>query len=209
MNERRLGRWLEAVSYVGVCVPLAIILWEWWQGTLSVDPIQEAQLRTGRWALAFLLASLAPSPLFRLTGWRPLLVLRHSLGLAAFAYALVHFLNFVWIDYGFNFTYLRQDLLEKRYAIAGFAAFLLLLPAFVATFPVARRRLGVRWSRVRWFVYAAAIVAMVHLIWTIKVAGYTRGLTYAVILAGLFVVRLTFVANWLTLRKPVQPGGDG
>lgn len=208
MNARRLGRWLEAVSYVGVCVPLVILLLEWWQGTLSVDPIREFQLRTGRWAFAFLLAALAPTPLFRLTGWRPLLALRRSLGLAAFAYALVHFLNFVWIDYGFNFTWLRQDLLDKRYAIVGFVAFLLLIPAFVATFPGARRRLGLKWSLVRWFVYAAAVVAMVHLIWTIKVAGYTRGLSYAVILAVLLTVRLPFVVKWLTLRKPVR-SADG
>jgi sulfoxide reductase heme-binding subunit YedZ len=180
------------------------MLWEAWQGTLSIDPIREFQLRTGRWAFAFLLAALAPTPLFRLTGWRPLLALRRSFGLAAFAYVVIHFLNFVWIDYGFNFTWLRQDLLDKRYAIAGFVAFLLLLPAFVATFPGARRRLGLKWSRVRWLVYAAAAVAMVHLIWTIKVAGYTRGLTYGVFLAVLLAVRLPFVARWLTRRKPAS-----
>lgn len=202
MTNRRLGTWLAAAAYLGAAVPLAVMLVAWWQGTLSVDPIREFQLRTGRWALAFLLASLAPTPLFRLTRWGPLLALRRAFGLAAFTYVLVHLLNFVWIDYGFNFTWLRQDLLDKRYAIAGFVAFLLLLPAFVATFPGARRRLGARWSRVRWFVYAAAVVAMVHLIWTIKVAGYTRGLTYAVILAVLLAVRLPWVARWLTLRKP-------
>jgi len=194
--------WLETAAYVGAAVPLSVMLVRWWQGTLSVNPVQAAQLQTGRWALAFLLAALAPTPLYRLTGWRPLLVLRRSFGLAAFTYALVHFLNFVWIDYGFNFTWLRQDLLDKRYAIAGFVSFLLLVPAFAATFPGARRRLGWSWSRMRWFVYAAAVVAMVHLIWTIKVAGLTRGLSYAVILGVLLVVRLPFISKWLTLRLP-------
>jgi len=191
---------LPAAVYVGAAVLLAFILWEYSSGSSVVNPTNDVQLKTGRWALVFLLATLAPTPLFRLTGWGPVLALRRAFGLVTFAYVLVHFLNFVWIDYGFNFTWLRQDLLDKRYAIAGFAAFLLLVPAFVATFPGARRRLGLKWSRVRWLVYAAAVVAMVHLIWTIKVAGLGRGLTYAVFLAVLLAVRLPWV-NRLTLRR--------
>jgi sulfoxide reductase heme-binding subunit YedZ len=206
LNTRRLGTWLAAAAYLGAAVPLAVILWDYWQGTLSADPIREVQLRTGRWALTFLLASLAPTPLFRLTGWSPLLALRRSFGLAAFAYALMHFLNFIWLDYGFNFTFLRQDLLEKRYALAGLAAFVLMVPAFVATFRGARRRLGAWWSRLRWVVYTAAVVDVVHFIWSIKVEGYTRSLLYAVVLAVLLAARLPFVARRLTLRRASRAG---
>ena len=200
MNAPRTGRWLALAAYVGAAVPLAAMLFQVWQGTLSVDPIRAFQLHSGRWTFVFLLAALAPTPLFRLTGWSPLLALRRAFGLAAFTYALIHFLNFVWIDYGFNFTWLRQDLLEKRYAIAGFIAFLLLVPAFAATFPGVRKRLGLKWSLVRWFVYAAALVAMVHLVWTIKVAGITRGLIYGIFLAVLLAVRLPWL-NRLRLRR--------
>jgi len=199
LNDRIIGRWLAAAVYLGACVPIALILWQNAQGTLSADPIREAQLRTGRWALAFLLASLAGTPLARLTGWRPLLALRRSFGLAAFAYALMHFVNFVWLDYGFNFTFLGQDLFTKQYAVAGFAAFLLMLPTLVGSFPGMARRFGPWWPRLRWLIYAAAIVAVVHLIWSIKVEAYTRAIVYAAILGVLLVLRLPGV-NRLVLR---------
>jgi sulfoxide reductase heme-binding subunit YedZ len=200
LNERRIRTVLAAAAYTGAGIVLLFILLEYRPGSPVVNPINDVQLRTGRWALGFLLAALAPTPLFRLTGWRPLLALRRAFGLVTFVFVLVHFFNFVWIDYGFNWAWLRQDLLEKRYAVAGVVAFRVLIPALVATFPGARRRLGLTWSRVRWFVYAAAVMAMVHLVWTIKVAGVTRGLTYAVILAVLLAVRLPWL-NRLTLKR--------
>ena len=79
-----------------------------------------------------------------------------TLGLYAFLYASLHFLTFVGLDYRFDLGLIRQDLFEKRYAVVGFTAFLILLPLAITSTQGWRRRLGRNWSRLHRFVYVAA-----------------------------------------------------
>ncbi len=79
-------------------VPAAMLANALATGNLGVNPAETLQLETGIWALRFLLASLAITPLRRLTGWNRLVQYRRMLGLFAFFYATLHLLTYVVLD---------------------------------------------------------------------------------------------------------------
>ncbi len=165
---RKIQLFSQILLHLVLLLPSIVIAWDYTQGQLTANPIQEIQLRTGRYALILLMLSLAPTPIHRLTGFRQVLALRRTLGLYAFAYACLHLLNFVGLDYGFNFAWLWADIAEKRYVVAGFGAFLILLALAVTSTRGWQRRLGSNWKRLHRLVYAAGALAVVHYLWQTK-----------------------------------------
>jgi len=186
---------IRIVIHIAALLPLVVLIWDFTQGNLTANPIREVQLRTGASALNLLMLSLACTPINILTGFKPVLVLRRPLGIYAFIYALLHFINYIGIDYNFNFAFLREDLFEKRYAIVGFASFLLLLPLAITSFKRLRERLGKNWMRLHWLVYLAATLAVVHNIWQTK-ADFRLPYIYGGVLVILLVIRLRVVRNF-------------
>ncbi len=199
---------IRIVIHIAALLPLVVLIWDFTQGNLTANPIREVQLRTGATAINLLMLSLACTPINILTGFRPVLSLRRPLGIYAFFYALLHFINFIGIDYGFNFTLIREDLFEKRYAIVGFASFILLLSLAITSIKRLRQRLGKNWQRLHWLVYLAASLAVVHYIWQTKV-DISLPLIYGGALVILLAIRLPMVRNfanrhfkWLNRTTP-------
>src|SRR4030067_1955933 len=89
---------------------LGWLVWDYYSGNLTVNPLQAATQRTGKYALILLVASLACTPLNTLFGWKMSLKFRRMLGLYAFMFAVIHMLIFVGLDYGFNWNFLWQGL---------------------------------------------------------------------------------------------------
>ncbi len=186
---------MRIVVHIAALLPLAVLIWDFLQGNLTADPIREIQLRTGATAIGLLMASLACTPVNILSGFKPVLLLRRPLGIYAFAYALLHFVNFIGIDYGFDFSLIRQDLFEKRYAIFGFSSFILLLPLALTSIKKLRQRLGKNWQKLHRLVYLATILAVVHYTWQAKV-DIRLPLVCAGVLAVLLAIRTTLVRNF-------------
>jgi sulfoxide reductase heme-binding subunit YedZ len=203
-------RLLWAALNILLLLPLVLLIIGFATDNLSANPIRDIQLRTGLTAIDLLMLSLACTPVYILTGYSPVMRLRRPLGLYAFFYALLHLVNYIWIDYGFDFPVISKDLFEKRYALAGLVSFLLLLPLAVTSFFRFRQRLGKAWRKIQLLVYPAAIAAVVHYIWQTKI-GILVPVIYGIILAVLFVIRLPVVRNYITdhaswLRRRVAPG---
>jgi methionine sulfoxide reductase heme-binding subunit len=200
-SMRRNQLWLWA--QIGAAVPLLWLAWDWWRGNLSIDPIDDFTNRTGLAALNLLLLSLAVTPVNLLTGWRGVTVLRKSLGLWAFAYATLHLLVFVGLDYGFSLRFILLDgLPSKPYILAGLAALLILLPLAITSTRGWMQRLGRAWKRLHRLVYAAGILAVIHYIWVAKTP-YGSPTLYAILLAVLLLVRVPVVRTRLVrLRRP-------
>jgi hypothetical protein len=96
---------------------VAWLAWDAWTGNLTVNPIQAATQRTGKNALVLLVLSLACTPLNTLFGLRQALTVRRSLGLYAFMFAAMHFAIFIWIDYGFDWEFIRsRDYRQKLHS---------------------------------------------------------------------------------------------
>jgi sulfoxide reductase heme-binding subunit YedZ len=188
--ERTLrSNWLRIITHVGALLPLALLAWDFWGGRLSVNPIQDVTLRTGKAALVLLVLSLACTPINSVFGYRPVLRLRRPLGLYAFMYVGLHLLIFVGLDYGYDLFLIREAIFEKRYALVGFAAFLILLPLALTSTKGWMRRLGKLWKRLHRFVYLAALLAVVHFVWLVK-SDIREPLVYGAIVVVLLLLRL-------------------
>jgi sulfoxide reductase heme-binding subunit YedZ len=190
LDRRTVARLLKIATHLGALLPLALLLWDYGQDQLGADPVREITLRTGKTAFTLLILSLACTPLNTLLGWKQVLPLRRPLGLYAFLYVCLHLLTFIWLDYGLDVTLIIPAVLEQRYVLAGFVAFLLLIPLALTSNRWSMRRLGKDWKRLHRLVYVAAVLAAVHFIWLVKNV-YTEPLTYAAIVAVLLLSRVS------------------
>jgi sulfoxide reductase heme-binding subunit YedZ len=184
-------RWLPILTHLGALLPLAWLVWDYWQGSFLVDPVREITTRTGKTALILLLLSLACAPLNTVLGFKAALRLRRPLGLYALLYAGLHFLTFVGLDYGFDLSLIGGAIFDQRYVVAGFAAGLLLLPLALTSTRRWQRRLGRNWKRLHRLVYLAGVLAAVHFVWLVK--DIREPLRYVAVLALLLVLRVPAV----------------
>ncbi len=158
----------QILVHLGSLVPLAILIFDAWRNNLTYNPIQEATFRTGKTALVLLVLSLACTPLNTVFHFRQALKVRRPLGLYAFLYASIHFFIFVGLDYNFDPELLKGAIFEKRYALVGFSAYLLLIPMAVTSTKGWMKRLGKKWKRLHQLVYLAGILVVIHYVWLVK-----------------------------------------
>ncbi len=188
--KRRILLAKAAIWLIGLAPPVWLTT-ALFRRTLGINPVETIILVEGRWTLVFLLATLAVTPIRRLTGWNRIVQLRRLLGLFAFFHACVHFLSYVGIDHLFALSIIVEDVLERRYITAGFTALVLLVPLAVTSTKGWIRRLGKRWQRLHRLSYVAASLGVLHFYWKVKADTFWP-LVAAVTLAGLFAVRLAY-----------------
>lgn len=199
MNKSKIHP-LLLITHAGAILPFLILVWDFANNNLTINPIQEITLRTGKTALVLLVLSLAVTPVNLVFGFRQVIRLRKWLGLYAFFYALIHFLIFIGLDYGFNWAYIREALFEKRFALVGFAAFLLMLPLAITSTKGWQKRLGKRWKALHRLVYLAAILVITHYVWLVK-SDYRQPLLFGAIVIILLGVRFPAVRSKLRTNK--------
>jgi sulfoxide reductase heme-binding subunit YedZ len=181
-----------------VCLlPLLRLGWKGLSGGLGANPIEFITLSTGTWTLVLLLATLAVTPLRRLTGQSWLIRLRRLVGLFAFFYGVLHFITYIWLDKFFDVPDMTKDVVKRPFITAGFLAFLLLIPlAFTSTAGAIRRMGGRRWRLLHRLIYISGVSAVIHFWWKVK-ADVREPAIYATILALLLCIRLAF---WIRAR---------
>lgn len=191
------GAALQLAVHLASLAPLAVLLWDGLHDQLTANPIQAITLRTGKIALVLLVLSLACTPLSVIFGVRQAAKWRRPLGLYAFLYAGLHFLIFVGLDYGLDLALLREAIFEKRYALAGFAAFLVLIPLALTSTRGWMRRLAKRWKRLHRAVYIAGLLVIAHYVWLVK-ADRREPLLWGAALLLLLALRLPAVRRRLS-----------
>lgn len=188
------ANWLRVVVHIGSLLPLAAIIVDNYTYNLTANPIQNITLRTGKAALVLLVLSLACTPLNTVFGFRDALKVRRALGLYGFMYVAIHLFIFAVLDYGIDLELIRQAVVEKYYVIAGFTAFLILVPLAITSTKGWIRRLGKRWKKLHTLVFIAVPIAALHFILLVKsVIGRPEPLIYAAIVVGLLALRLPAV----------------
>jgi sulfoxide reductase heme-binding subunit YedZ len=153
---------LQIIMHIYAWSALGHLLFDYFVGNLSVNPIQDLEQRTGRAAVTLLVLSLMCTPLNTLFGWKELLKRRRALGLYAFMYATVHVLIFLDLDYGLSWSLIIQSIVEKPYIIFGVITFLLLTPLAITSFDIWKKRLRKNWKRLHQTVYFIAPLAILH-----------------------------------------------
>lgn len=194
---------LKTALFILCLLPLAHYAAGLWQDTLGANPIEALTRGLGDWALRLLLITLAVTPLRRLSGWAWLLKLRRMLGLFAFFYASLHLIAYLWLDQFFDWAEIGRDILKRPFITVGMATFLLLAPlAATSTKAMIRRLGGQRWQRLHRLIYPAALLAVLHFTWMVKVDVREPAL-YGVILAVLLGLRAWWrIEDW---RRPLVP----
>jgi len=179
----------QITVHLAALAPLAALLWDIWQGALSVNPIQDITFRTGKAAMTLLVLSLAATPVHTVFGLSQVLKVRRALGLYAFFYASLHFLTYAWLDYDWDLRMISLEIAEKPYVLVGFAAFLILIPLAVTSTKGWQRRMRKGWKKLHRWVYAAGVLVMLHYIWVQK-ADSREPFVWTGVLALLLLLRL-------------------
>jgi methionine sulfoxide reductase heme-binding subunit len=174
---------------------------------LGANPIDALTDTTGIWALRFVLATLAVTPLRRLTGWNAVIRFRRMLGLFACFYAALHFLTWLVLDQGIAWEFVLADIAKRPFITVGFAGFVLMIPLAITSTAGWIRRLGGRWwNRLHRLVYVTGVAGVVHFLWLVKVVE-TEQIVYAVILAVLLGLRAWWAVAGAMTRQSVQVRG--
>ncbi len=157
---------------------------------LGSDPIKAAEHAYGAWTLRLLFASLAITPMRRMSGWNWLARHRRTLGLYAFAYGVLHLS--VWaildvqliIDDLVGWDVVWADLTKRPFITIGMLCLLLMLPLAVTSTTGMIKRLGKAWTTLHRLVYVIAVLGLVHFFMAVKLDIREPGV-YALILAFL------------------------
>lgn len=188
--SRSASRRLLRIAYHAIGLfPLIWLIYDFWFGFLGPEPIRAMILRTGKAAIIMLVLSLTATPAGIILGWKQANIVRRPFGLYAFMYVCFHLLIFVWLDYAWMMALVVEEIIARRYALVGFAAFLLLVPLAITSTKGWQRRLGKNWKRLHKLVYLVAVLAVIHYIWLVKNA-YAQPLIFATLVAALLIVRI-------------------
>ncbi len=184
-------RQIKTALFLLCLLPFGRLLWAAYTHDFGAEPVEFVQRWTGTWTFNLLLLTLCVSPLRSITQLHWLLRLRRMLGLFTFFYALLHFLSFIGFEHGFSVDEIASDVFKRPFVIAGFAAFLLLIPLAATSNQWAIRKLGGRkWQELHRNIYLASIIAAIHYFWLSKLEELLWPVAYAVALAILLAWRV-------------------
>src|SRR5512137_2437862 len=117
MIKKRPFPWLRISVHVAAWLPLAVLTYAYFANKLTINPIQYLEQILGRIAIYWLVATLAVTPLYTLTGLRELPGRRRAVGLYTFLYTCLHLLIFFGLDYGFNIAQIWDLVTGKVYLL--------------------------------------------------------------------------------------------
>jgi sulfoxide reductase heme-binding subunit YedZ len=185
---------VKALVIIACTLPFALLVARTFgYGSLGANPVQEVLHVLGKTGLNLLIITLAVTPLRKLSGIRWLVALRRALGLAVFAYVLLHAITYAALDLRFAWSTLFDDVLRRPYITVGVAALILLTPLAITSTNAMQRRLGKRWIKLHRLVYLIGILGVVHYFWQVKVTTL-EPLVYTFLLLVLLGYR---VKDWL------------
>lgn len=153
----------------------------------------------GDWAIRLLFVALAVTPLRQSLGLPKLILVRRMIGVAAFCYALAHFLFYV-LDKSLQLGVVAREIVLRYYLTIGFTGLLILLAlAVTSTDGMLRRMGGKRWAALHRLVYGAGALAVVHFFIQSK-----ADVTEPFIMGGMFLWLMLW--RWLVRYGLMQRG---
>lgn len=184
----------RAVALLAVVLPAI-----WFAGRaamfgLGPRPLTAAIHFSGLWTVRLLLVTMAITPLIAMLRKPRWVATRRIIGVAVFAWILVHFTLFV-ADKSWNLAVVAQEIIQRIYLAVGFVALVMLALLAATSTDAAVGKLGAAWwKRLHLLVYAIVILGLVHFFMQSK-----ADVTEPTIMAGLFL--------WLwLLRQPKRFG---
>ena len=182
--REKSGRWSpeKIVAFAGSVLPVLWLAWRTFTDDLGPRPFDEATHFTGSWTVRLMFLALAVTPARRIFQAPRLILMRRTLGLAAFGYAAIHFSLYV-VDQKFDLWKVASEIVLRFYLTIGAVALVGLIALASTSWDGAVRRLGsARWNKLHRLVYFVAMIAIVHFLLQTKLDIYE-----SVMMAGFLV----------------------
>jgi sulfoxide reductase heme-binding subunit YedZ len=170
-SSTTVRRFIKPALFLLCLVPFLSLVWRAFEigGTdRGANPIERIQDTLGQWGLRFLLITLAVTPLRDWFNAPWLIQLRRMVGLFAFFYVLMHFLNWLILDQGLYWSGILVDIGKRPFITIGFAALVLLVPLAATSTNGMMRRLGKRWKQLHRLIYLIVLLGIWHYYWQVK-----------------------------------------
>jgi ferredoxin-NADP reductase/DMSO/TMAO reductase YedYZ heme-binding membrane subunit len=197
--DARFAKWLVIING---CVPIAILLWDAYDGQLGVNAPNFAIKTTGLLGLIMIVSSLAITPLRKLTGAAQLIAIRRNLGVLGFTYIAIHFSIFFWFDQQHDVGKTVNEIIDHTYLTIGFAALVAMAPLAITSTDGMVSRLGAkRWKLLHRLAYPIAIAGCYHYYEQAK-SDKSQPLAFFYIVGALLAYRV--VGHYVDLRKQVK-----
>ena len=153
---------LKLAVFAALFAPAGWVLFAYSSGLLGARPLNEAIHQIGLWTIRLIFLALAVTPLRQILEWPRLILVRRMVGVAAFAYVLIHFALYAASEM-FDFVKVADEIALRIYLTIGFAAMLgLSALAATSTDGMIRRLGGKRWQLLHRLVYVIAVLAVIH-----------------------------------------------
>lgn len=153
---------LKLTVFVALFVPAAWVAFAYGFGLLGARPLNEALREIGLWTIRLIFLALLVTPLRQILQWPRLILVRRMIGVAAFAYVLIHF-SLYTASQAFDLGKVASEIVHRVYLTIGFAALLgLAVLAATSTDGMVRRLGGRRWQLLHRLVYAIGVLAVIH-----------------------------------------------
>jgi sulfoxide reductase heme-binding subunit YedZ len=159
---------MQLLCHLLCLLPLIILIYDGLLNQLTVNPIREISIRTGRTAITILLFCLFFSPLNNQFGLNTFLSIKKPLGLYAAFYALLHFANYIGWDYGFSWSEILGGIQHQPSLIIGLTAFLLLIPLTITSFQISQKWLHKWWKTLHQLIYLIMLLEIIHFFLSIR-----------------------------------------
>lgn len=202
----------RGLLFVLSAIPGLSLLWDYHRDALGFNPFDALIVRSGFWAIAFLLLTLAITPLRRwfgavcqhfrlswgkrLADWNFLIQSRRMLGLYSFFYLSCHLFVFLHFEVDWDWPWFWEDINERRFLMIGLMAWTMSLLLALTSPMLIRRTMGKHWRRLHRLMYPLCILAVVH-VWMEHKVGETDAYFYLAITLALLLHRLmTTLARW-------------
>ena len=166
-------------------------------------------VQSGKWAIRFLLISLACTPLVTLTGTSFWIKVRKPAGLIAFGFAVIHASMQLFNGEG----NLWERISDPRLILLGVLGFIILASLAATSFKFTMRWLGKRWKQLHRLVYVAGLLVITHSILAAmhgkryeiggKASSRELGI-YLVILILLLLLRLPPIRDFVKKNSPLR-----
>ncbi|RWX75710.1 protein-methionine-sulfoxide reductase heme-binding subunit MsrQ [Neorhizobium lilium] len=178
---------------VGLC-PAAWYFYQASTGGLGFNPVKEFEHVIGIWALRFIIATLAITPLRDLAtiNW---VRYRRALGLIAFYYVLIHFAVYLLLDLQLNFGAVGSDIVRRPYITIGFGCLLMLIPLAVTSNNWSIRKLGHGWIKLHKLIYLIAAGGALHYVLAVK---------SVTLVPFIHVALIALLLAYRSVRKPIM-----
>ncbi len=181
---------LKPIIFIILVVPSFIWLFQFFNGKLGVNPIENLMDKMGLMALRVIILTLIISSLADIKSIKSIVVLRRMIGLFAFYYVCLHFFTYVFLDHFFDIKFIFKDIAKRPFITFGFISFVCLIPLAITSNKLSIKKLGYKiWKRIHYLIYIAAILSSLHFYMLVR-ANKTEPLIYIIIIIFLLFYRM-------------------